>query len=95
MSELKLDSKIWEIELTDEDETDERRGLVDVRFWLRGESDLDVRGVVTVRVFFTDTSMTLEQIKAEAPVVAMRVLEQTKELHKSDLSLEGLEQRWQ
>ena len=95
MSELKLDTKIWEIALTDEDEDDNRRGYVDVRFWLRGESYSDVRGVTTVRVYYTDTSMTLEQIKAEAPVVAMRVLMQTTELHKSDLFLEGLEQRWQ
>ena len=93
MSELKLETKIWEVEIYDDD--DARRGSVDVRFWLRGKSYDDVRGVVTVRVYFTDSSMTVEQIKAEAPVVAMRILKQTNELGAVEDYPEGLEERWQ
>lgn len=89
MSELKLDTKIWEVELYDEDE-EVRRGSVDVRFWLRGESESDLRGVVTVRIYFTDSSMTVEQIKAEAPIVAMRVLKQTNELGTFEKYPEGI-----
>ena len=90
MDNLKLDFKVINIEPPDDDS----RGVVDVRFWLRGESEFDVHATSDVRVYFTDSAITIEQIKTEARVVALRVLARLSELGKSDLVPEGLEQRW-
>lgn len=93
MENLSLDFKVQNIEPPD-DESDDLRGVVDVRFWLRGESWSDLRGFTDVRVYFTDASMSIDQIKAEAPLVAKRVLMRLAELGKSDHLPAGLEQRW-
>lgn len=94
MNESTVETEFWSIELvSNEGCEDDTRGLTDVRFWLR-DSTSGVRGVVTVRVYFTDASMSVEQIKVEAPVAARRILAQINEVNKSDVSIENLERRW-
>ncbi len=70
MENLSLDFKVLNIEPPDND-SDDSRGVVDVRFWLRGESWSDVRATSDVRVYFTDPTISVEQIKTEARVVAL------------------------
>lgn len=89
-----IEYEFWSIELAADDKSeDDMRGLVDVRFWLR-DAKSDVRGVVTVRAYFTDASMTVEQIKAEAPIAARRILARMTEIEKPDVYPPDFERRW-
>ena len=92
MNNLMLNFIIQNIEPPDDDDGEDSRGSVDIRIWSNDGSGFS--GWADVTIHFTDASMSINQIKAEAPIVAKRVLRRIAELDKPDDFPEGLEQRW-
>ena len=72
---LKVTSRIEEIQLTDAfDETDDRKGYVDVRYWLNNDEQLI--GIADLRVYFTRTDIPLDELTSAAPVRGQQVMSQ-------------------
>ena len=72
---LKVTSRIEEIQITDAfEETDDRKGYVDVRYWLNDDEQL--LGFAEVRVYFTRTDISLDELTSAAPVRAQQVMSQ-------------------
>jgi hypothetical protein len=72
---LNVTSQIEEIQLMDaSDETDDRKGYVDVRYWLNDEEQLVA--TAEVRVYFTRTDISLDELTSAAPIRAQQVMSQ-------------------
>ena len=72
MKNNKLEFKVINIEPPDQ--ANSLRGVINTQFTLRSETD--VEAVVSVRLFFTDESMSFAEIKNESLYSAHRVLQQ-------------------
>lgn len=85
--------RIEEIHVSDEDEIDdERKGYVDVRYWL--ESGDDLLGVATVRVYFKRTDVSLDTLTSAALAQGRRILSQIAEQYEPDAPDTIPEQLW-
>ena len=69
-------------------------GQADIWFMLSGDDYGDLRSVVEVRVFFTDSKMTYEQINDEARQAALISLKQILEHSKFPANPEEIQIRW-
>jgi hypothetical protein len=69
-------------------------GAVDVSFHLLNESDGNESGTFDIRVFFTDATMTFQQITTEAYDAALIALSNLLKLSEVSANAEELLSRW-
>jgi hypothetical protein len=90
---LKVTSRIEEIQLTDAfDDGDDRKGFVDVRYWLNDSEQLI--GTADVRLCFTRTDVSLDELASASPLRARQVLSQIAKHSEPDHSCATPEQLW-
>jgi hypothetical protein len=92
-----LTFRVGKIELSEVESDDTNRpyqGFTDTIIHLRREGERTPIGVVTVRAYFTDQSMTIEQIATEARLRSLEICKQVSEIDITPREISGLEQRW-
>ncbi len=91
---MKIEHEIKSIEPFERDE-DGCVGLVDLIFRLKGEDRyLDTHLAIEARVYFTDSSMSIEQITTEAPLRALTLLSHLLEHSTVPANAQELQSRW-